>query len=215
MKGILGYYGTGPSAANIWKKDYEIIDDFLTLAQPSAGNNPSPISIYEAWENANFAGVTTEEPYLKILDWGILVKGNCAQSTLYNSLVDNKDVKYNKIYLYRAKMMTESYANSRSIDTINPSVYNDIIHQVEDYIVGNNLMININDNMFVSEVTRTTYDMDGNSEGSEVIEYLVLANAITNGNTVYSMQSKSAINNQNSNLVFLFKADKNGVMLVK
>lgn len=76
-------------------------------------------------------------------------------------------------------------------------------------------MININDNMFVSEVTRITYDMGGNNEGCEVIEYLVLANAITNGNTVYSMQSKSAINNQNSNLVFLFKEDKNGVMLVK
>ena len=215
LKGILGYYGTGPSASNIWKKDYEIIDDFLTLAQPMAWNELNPISIYNAWESANFAGFTTEEPYLKILDWGILVKGNCADSTLYNSLADNRDVKYNKIYLYRAKMMTESYANSRSIDTINTSTYDDIIHQVEDYIVDNNLMISINDNFFVSEVTRTTYDTDGNNEGCEVVEYLVLANSTTNENAAYSIQPKSAINSKNNDLVFLFKVDINGVMIVK
>lgn len=49
-----------------------------------------------------------------------------------------------------AKMMTESYQNTRSMNTMDLSIYNEVIHQVENYVASTDLIVNTNTNMFVS-----------------------------------------------------------------
>jgi len=147
------------------------------------------------------------------MDWGILVKGNCADKQLKKSLLDNSDVKYNKIYLYRAKMLTENYnrtsynMNIESQYSINNYSIGNAIDQVENYIEEKEVDISKDSIITISEVTKDTFDINGIHESSEVVEYLV----------AYSEPYKSLEGHKlkslgfNPKIAFFFSVNKDGV----
>ncbi len=150
MKGLLGYYSSGPDA-NDPQNDADVISDFFNSASPSKNN-----SIYESWLQANSYSLFN----IKKLAAGLLVKGDYDKEKLYESLCDNTDTTFKNIYLYKFETLGGS---------------EDVVYTIQQQTAVSAMAeyFEIEENsMLLSEVTRDVYDVDGNYTSSEVVEYI-------------------------------------------
>lgn len=182
LKGVLGYWGRGPSANDV-NPDNEIIKEFLRLSTPLDDNGYGIYNIYDAWIVAN--------EYFKIDNFikgtspcGLLVKDQYDKDCLYNSLISNEPVNFDKIYRYTAESKGKIF-----IDHEKQVVFDNAVKSISTYY---NMTIEeteeILDDNYV-EIDRTTYNDDGEYINEEVVEYLFEMNNSLPQLQLYAVQS--------------------------
>lgn len=196
MKGVLGYWGRGPSA-NDPNSDHEIIKEFLRLSAPGGGVNGNPIyNIYDSWIVAN-QYFKFENTFKRTSPCGLLVKDTYDKECLYDSLADTKDVDFEKIYRYTAEnrnWLTPNYSEE--------IIYPEAISSISDYY---NLpleeVLERIDNNYV-EIDRVTYNLYGDEEANDIEEYLFSFAQVQNSGSIFA-KSRSAVSNDYENNIII------------
>ena len=172
LKGIIGYYGSAPAAANPWVSDEDVIKDFLNIS--AYGYNGHLSDIYTSWLNAN-----TTWDWIRKLPAGLLVKAGYERESLYSSLCDNSEAEYSSIYLYKfstgigdLSTTKEEYETSGSHGGGGGNSRAVAFAAVENYIDENILPINDDTQVISTEITRDVYDYNGEYVGSEIVDYV-------------------------------------------
>lgn len=205
MKGVLGYWGRGPSS-NDTNPDHEIIKEFLRLSTPNGGVNGNPIyNIYDSWIVAN--------QYFKIDNFikgtspcGLLVKDTYYKECLYESLVDTKDVGFEKIYRYTAENKNKIF-----IDYSEEVIYEKAISSISDYfnLPYSEVLARIDDNYI--EIDRATYDLNGDEETQEIEEYLFSFVPVQNNRNIYAKSRNVVLNDYDNDIIVRYNPNNDTV----
>jgi len=164
MNGILGYSKTGPGANSSGTTDEKVMKKFTSGIEQGK-------SIKEAWEDANAYYLGIKSKY-----WGVLVKDTCENYTLSDSL-DQHNISYNSIYLYRYeydKVIFDSSRNAleieESVDNINYS-RDYAVNTVQQYLNKENIPIdNLDITMEIS--VRDIFDNQGGYKETQNLGYI-------------------------------------------
>ena len=187
MKGILGYHKDAP-VANFTRSDEEVIKRFLKYSTET--------NVYDAWIKAN-AFNTHNLPFCSdTLNCSLLTKDDYANQKLYDTIIDNSEVKGKVVYLYKAALVdgdveyTESTVFGKNyIDT------NSIINAVSEYAIHNDIDVS-SYTPFIREISRKTFNQDGEYMCEECIEYTISFAKSDYNTTMFALDE---LNNETSN----------------
>lgn len=197
LKGVLGYWGTAPSA-KAGNPDSNVVSKFFEYAEPKFEDGRADYNIYDSWIKANFY---THDIREDTLPCGLIVKGNCDKEYLYSSLCENNEIEYDYIYLYTARFVKDYEINGSNFGHVEN---NTVIYEAIDAIC-NSLNTSIDDLLLyqpeIMEVSRNSYNEDGVVCSSITNEIVVSINM--NFNT-YSLTR----NLETSTVVFKYNVEK-------
>ena len=184
MKGIIGYYESAPAANNSYTPDSDVISDFLT-------NTSNEDTIYNSWLKANSAAAKKEIifgieiGYTTSQRAGLLVKGDYADETLHDSLADNSEKNYSKVYLYKFS------SGLFGVSTDKENVTSEYAWIEPLSIYAQNNEIQLPQEMLFSTVTRDIYDDYGNYIETETVEYLLEVESNSSGISTFSLRNST------------------------
>lgn len=184
MRGIIGYYESAPAANNSYTPDSDVISDFLT-------NTSNEDTIYNSWLKANSAKAKKEIIFGIEIDYttsqraGLLVKGDYANETLHDSLADNSEINYSKVYLYKFS------SGLFGVSTDKEDVTSEYAWIEPLSIYAQNNEIQLPQEMLFSTVTRDIYDDYGNYIETETVEYLLEVESNSSGISTFSLRNST------------------------
>lgn len=200
MKGILGYWGRGPSA-NDKNPDNKIIREFLELSSP---NNEKNYNIYDSWIKAN--EYFRIKPIKGTSPCGLIVKDNYDKERLYESLADNRDVDFEKIYRYIALNK-----NKISVDYEERELYKKAVESISSYynLAYEDTIARLSDD-FV-EIDRVTYNLYGEEETQDVEEYLFSFVPVQNNRNMYAKKQGVELKGADNDIIIRYNPLNNEV----